>query len=511
MLNRWLKKFAALAVLVLMMTGCASDGLEKMIPADATGVVSLDVPHILKEAGMMKDGKIVLPKSLRQSVDENDTSPLCVLLSDLPQMGIDADSKAYAFFTVKTFGRVLIASLDDPDKARKTLTLRVGGDFEKVEGLECMYVGDNLYVIDGKVLLIGTVNKAMEAARAARAAKGILSKTATSIIDNKEVSSVLHNRDAAINAWIQGKGLKSILNKSEVYRELSQKMPLIEIFTESDIDAVTCNIDLDEEQVEMNTVIHAAQNSEYAQLLNSTLGKPSDDVLKAIPNSMDYIFTMCIKGDSFVKLKQIQQLLGMFGKIPYIGKIDLARILATVDGPFTIGLARDPHLEGEWNMVLATRSTDPEGVVKQISTFANAMGQAPELYEGEYIYQYDNKMIRIGVTDGILYLKMLDYEQTEGYAYEMPPVRDFFGGALMGFFAQTRIDSVSGYFDFGLEDIYNGKGHFYTNQPKSNATLELLRSLCSIKVKDAFGNEDDEDDGISSFMSGAIDKLQPID
>ncbi len=511
MLNRWLKNLTAMTVIILLMTGCTSDGLEKMIPADATGVVSLDVPHILKKAGMVDDGKIVLPKTLRQTVDNNDTSPLCILLSDLPQMGIDTDSKAYAFFTVKTFGRVLIASLDDPDKARKTLELRVGGDFEKVDGLDCMYVGDNLYVIDGKVLLIGTVNKAMEVSRAARAAKGILSKTATSITNNKEVTSVLHNGDAAINAWIQGKGLRTILNKSEVYRELSKKMPLIEIFTESDIDAVTCNIDLDEQQVEMKTVVHAADNSEYAQLLNSTLGKPSDDVLKAIPNSMDYIFTMCVKGDSFVKLKQIQQLLGMFGKIPYIGQIDLSSILSTVDGPFTVGLARDPHLEGEWNMVLATRSTDPDGVVRQISAFANAMGQAPELYEGEYIYQYDNKMIRIGVIDGILYLKVLDYEQTEGYAYEMKPVREFFNDALIGFFAQTHSDSINGYFDFGLKDIFNGTGHFYTDQPRANATLELLRSLCAIKVKDAFGNEDDEDDGISSFMSGAIDKLQPMD
>ena len=493
------------------MSACASDSLEKMIPADATGVVSLDVPEILKKAKMIEGGKIVLPKSLRQAIDDNDTSPLCILLSDLPQMGLNTDSKAYAFFTAKTFSRVVIANLDDPDKARKTLAMRVGGDFEKVEGLDCMYVKDNLYAIDGKVLLVGTVNKVMDVSKAARAAKSIFAKTATSIADNKEVKEVLHNKDAAVNAWLQGKGLKTILNKSEVYRELSKKMPLIEIFTESDIDAVTCNIDLDEKSVEMDTRILAADNSEYAQLLNSTLGKPSDDVLKAIPNTMDYIFTMSVQGDSFVKLKQIQQLLTMFGKLPYIGRIDLASILSTVDGPFTIGLARDPHLEGEWNMVLATRSKDPDGVVKQISNFANTMGQAPELYEGEYIYQYDNKMIRIGVIDGILYFKMLDYEQTEGYAYEMPAVRDFFDDALIGLFAQTRNDSVSGYFDFGLKDIFNGKGHFYTNAPKSNATLELLRSLCSIKVGGGFGNEDDEDDGITSFMSGAIDKLQPLD
>jgi hypothetical protein len=497
--------------MMLMLAGCASDSLEKMIPADATGVVSLDVPQILKKAGMIDDGHVVLPKSLQQVIDGNDTSPLCVLLSDLPQMGLNIDSKAYAYFSAKTFGRVLLAELDDPDKARKTLEMRVGGDFSKVEGLDCMYVGDNLYAIDGKVLLVGTVNKAMEVSRAARAARGILSKTATSITENKEVKELLHSKGGAINAWIQGKGMKAILGKSEVYRELSRKMPLVEIFTESDIDAVTCNIELDDDLVEMTTRILADEGSEYAQLLKSTLGKPSGDVLKAIPNSMDYIFTMSVKGDSFVKLKQIQQLLTMFGKIPYIGSIDLASILSTVDGPFSIGLARDPHLEGEWNMVIATRSTDPDGVVRQISNFANSMGQAPELYEGEYIYQYDNKMIRIGIIDGILYLKMLDYEQTEGYAYEMKPVRDFFDATMLGLFAQTHTDSVNGYFDFGLKDIFNGSGHFYTSEPKGNATLELLRSLCSIKVSDSFGNEaDDDDHDFSSFVSGAIDKLQPM-
>ena len=119
-------------------------------------------------------------------------------------------------------------------------------------------------------------------------------------------------------------------------------------------------------------------------------------------------------------------------------------------------------------------------------------------------------MIRIGVIDGILYFKMLDYEQTEGYAYEMKPVREFFDKALLGVFMQTRGNDVHGFFDFGLQDIFNGKGHFYTNDRGANATLELLRSLCSIKVGDAFGNEDN-DEGFSSFMTGAIDQLQPME
>ena len=509
MVVRWFKS-VSMSLFLLLLTACASNGLEEMIPADATGVVSVDVPGILDNADMLDGDKVVLPKSLRQAVDNNDTSPLCILLSDLPQLGLDMDSKAYAFFTVKTFGRVILANLDDPAKARKTLSIRVGGDFSTVEGVDCMYVGDNLYAISGNVLLVGTVNKAMEISRAAKAAKSILNKTSTSIMDKKEVKELLHNKDTEINAWIQGKAVKTILNKSDVYRELSRKMPLINIFTESDIDEVTCQVDIEDKGVEMTTRIKAADNSEYAQLLNSVMASPSDDVLKAIPNSMDYIFSMCVKGENFVKLTQIQQLLKMFGRLPYIGQIDLASILATIDGPFAVGLARDPHLEGEWNMVLATRSSNPDGVVKQISAFANSMGQAPELYEGEYIYQYDNKMIRIGIIDGILYMKMLDYEQTEGYAYEMKPVREFFGGAMLGIFAQTHNDSINGYFDFGLTDIFNGNGHFYTSDSKANAALELLCSLCSIKTSDAFGNEDADDDGVSSFMSGAIDKLQPM-
>ena len=510
MVMKWLKHLSV-AMMLLLLTGCVSDNLEKMIPADATGVVSIDVPVILKEAGLVQDDKIVLPQSLQQAIDDNDTSPLCVMFSDLPQMGIDTGEKAYIFFTDKTFGRVMIVSLDDPDKARKTLAMRVGGDFETVDGLNCMYIKDNLYAVADKVLLVGTVNKPMEVAKVARAAKAILSKTAASIADNKEATAALHNKDAAINAWILGKGLKGILGKSEVYRELSQKMPLIGIFTESDIDAMTCSIDLDKENVGMQTTIKARQDSEYAQLLNSTLGKPSDDVLKAIPNSMDYIFTMSVKGDEFVKLKQIQQLLSMFGNLPYIGRIDLARIISTVDGPFCIGLARDPHLEGEWNMVIAIRSTDSDGVVQQISDFANSMGQAPEIYDGEYIYQYENKMIRIGVNDNILYMKMLDYEQTEGYAYEMKPLRECFDDALIGFFSQSHNDSVSGYFDYGLQDIFTGQGHFYTSDPEANATLELMRTLCAIKVGDAFGNEDGDDDAFSSFLSGSADEMQPME
>ena len=96
MLMRCLKGLA-IAAMVLLMAACSENNLEKMVPADATGVVSIDVQEILKQAGMIDDGKIVLPASLQQAIDDNDTSPLCVLLSDLPQLGLETRDKAYLF------------------------------------------------------------------------------------------------------------------------------------------------------------------------------------------------------------------------------------------------------------------------------------------------------------------------------------------------------------------------------------------------------------------------------
>ena len=115
MRKRFLKYLSA-TLFLFILTGCASDSLEKMISADATGVISLDVPAVLKTAGMLDDGNVVLPESLRQAIDDNDTSPLCILLNDLPQLGIDTDSKAYAFSRSRPLGACCSPSLRSPTK-----------------------------------------------------------------------------------------------------------------------------------------------------------------------------------------------------------------------------------------------------------------------------------------------------------------------------------------------------------------------------------------------------------
>ncbi|MBR5727848.1 MAG: DUF4836 family protein [Muribaculaceae bacterium] len=498
-------------ITLLLLASCSSvnDNLEKMIPADALGVVSINVPDILKKTGINDDGNLVIPEAIKPVIDENDASTLSTLVTDLPYMGLNTGSKAFAFFTNKTFGAVILATLDDEAAARKTIERRTGGDFQQVEGLNCIYREDNLYVINDKVLLIATVNKAMDINKAAKQAGTILNKQRQSILDNEQVKQVI-NADGDINAYLQQDGLKLILKKNKTYREIAQKLPLVEIFTESDAKAYECHLNLNEQSADLTTRVFADENSDYNKLLTTTLAKADPSFLKAIPNSMDYIVTMSVKGDNFVKLQQIQQLIGMFKKLPFIGRIDLQGILASIDGPIAIGLARDPHLEGEWNAVIAAKTTNPDMILNQISSFASSMGQAPEIYDGEYIYQYENKMIKLGVVDGVLYLKMLDYEQTEGYAYELESVRALFEASNVGLYINPQV-TQGGTFTYGMSDNFNGKGQFIPTEKGAHAAQTLLKVLCAIKPPQAYDDMLDDDEEITTAFGTPIDQLKPVE
>ena len=70
-------KFLGCIALLLMAASCSNtnENLKKIIPVDATGVVSIDVPAILESADMFEGGDIVIPAALKSIVDENDDAP----------------------------------------------------------------------------------------------------------------------------------------------------------------------------------------------------------------------------------------------------------------------------------------------------------------------------------------------------------------------------------------------------------------------------------------------------
>ena len=503
--------YVASVVALALLAACSSvnENIEKMIPADATGVVSIDVPAILKKAQMTDDGRIVLPADLAQVIDANDAAPLCQAFTDLPVLGINAEAKAYAFFSNGTFASALLVPLSDEAAARKTIAARVGGEFTELDQLSCLANRDNFFAVHDGVLLAARVGKAAEAEKLAKAARGLYDRKARSILEVGEVKDFLAT-EGDINAWLKLDGLKTLLKRSKTYRDVAQRVPLVEIFTESDIEAVTCSVNLNEQDAQMVTKFMVADDSDYLKLMNATIAQPDSSVLKAIPASMDYMLAMSVRGDQLVQLPQIQQLLTVFGTLPHIGRIDLKGMLATLDGPVAVGLAPDPYLQGDWNAVIAARSTDPNGVVRTISTFAQALGQAPEMYGNEYVYQYENKMIKVGVNGQVLYLTMLNYESAEASAASDPALASLFGSAPVAVAIKSRAGQAESHFTFGLTDHVNGHGTFVPAEGEPSLARALLKALCAIRPAAAYDDMiDPGDDSDDDFLPEGV-KLHPV-
>lgn len=498
-------KYFTVVLCILSLASCnnTNENLQKIIPADAAGVVCIDVNKIIEKGQFVKDDKFELPSSLSEVVDQNDSSPLCQLLVDVPLMGVNLESKVYAFFTIKTFGSVFLVALDDESAAREIIERRMGSDFKQVDGLDCIYIEDSFYAISDKVLFMGKVNKPMDVAKIAKAANRMLSRTAASIVDDDEVMACIEAEND-VNAYMRLDGLKLMLKNSKTYRDISSKMPLIDIFTESDIQAYIASINFNDDKADMDIKIKVDDNSEYVKLLSSTLSDASDGFLKVIPETMDYIVAMSVKGQNFVKLPQIGQLIKLFKGIPYFGRLDMESMLSTIDGPVAAGMAHDVNTD-EWNAVIAAKSTNPDAILNHISKFASSFGQAPEIYNGEYIYQYDDKMIKLGINEGVLYIKMLNYEQTEGYAYDKPEVKEAFANSPIAFFINASSGTNGGCFSLGLTNKKSIKGQFTPSSKDSNVVVAMLQVLCGIKPAMLF--DDVESD---TYMPSAIDELKPV-
>ncbi len=472
-----------LSVSLVFMVSCTgtNEKLERLIPSDAIGVIRYDVPQLLSQAGIVVDGEVKLPQELKDIIDNSDDRLLSYMLRHLGKSGIDLEANAYMFFTKKTYRSVILLALDDEQAARKLVEQQSCRKFEEHNGIDFIDIKDNAYAIDDGVLMIARFNMLVDIDDASRAAKSILNN-GKSLLDDEEARAAI-DADGVITAFFEMKGFGSLIKKDDTLREIQQRIPLIGIFTDSDIKYITAVVRLDEQMATITTHFEVGEKSEYMELLDVTMSSPSSDVLKVIPASMPYIISMSINGDKFVQLQQMQQMLQLLNKQAGLAGVDIGKLLATVDGPLAIAFTRDPSDESNWDAVLAARSNDADLAMKHISEFATTLGQAPYIQDGVYIYEYGSKMVKMGVQDGIFFIKMLGYDDSgEKSAYELPDVKDFFGDKRVGFFAQTTIDNnVVGYLNYGLKNNTDGEGLFYTASDKDNPALTLIEVLCSIK------------------------------
>lgn len=500
-------RLIAFSLVFSLLVSCSDKNKEllKVIPGDAVGVASIDLPGIMKKSGMINDDdQFKMPPELQKIVDDNDASGLCQMLNDLPVMGLDPECKVYTFFTLKTFASVTLFALDKEENARKVIERRTGKDFAKVNDLDCISVGDDFYAISDGILFKGRVNVSQEEKKLAAAAAKMLGRNAASIVDKPSVMEVI-DAENDVNAYLHLDAIKNMSRRSKTYRELSQKMPLVDIFVESDIDSYVASLNFNDATADLDVKIKVDNNSDYISLLDRTLCAPGAEFLKAIPESMEYIMAMSVKGGNFVKLPQMSKMIAAFKKVPMMGRLDIESMLTSIDGPVAAGMAYDENLD-DWNTVIVARSTDPDAVLNTVSRFALTVGQKPEIYDGEYIYEYENKMIKLGVVDGIVYMKMLNYEQTEGYAYDNKALRDFFAKSPIGLYVRAKDAKSGGSISIGLQDKTTIKGTFKPSVKGANTVVAFLQTMCSIKPAKDY--EDDSE--MTELVLGAIDELQPV-
>ena len=491
----------ALASLLLSCRDVDAD-LRGMIPADADAVAVLNMGLLIEEMGM-DAGELKLPQALRDAVGDNDDSPLCMALAKLPRLGLDTESHVYAFMPCKGSMRlVVLAALSDVESATATIQRMTGTDFtEGDDGIKTICTGGLVCAIKGKTLLAASLTRSGEAftsplkgaeqavTEAADILNGAETKRRGRFAQDSPMSRVVANETSLAAACVKPTALNQMLAASDWYTRAVSVAPVIQLFTESDIDLIALDCQRRDGSIIASLDITARPESDYSRLMAKILSRPDANVLQTIPSTMDNIAMMSVHGDRLTDLPQVQQMLDMFKQQQYIGRMDLKPILATIDGPIACGFAADPHLYNVWNAVIAARSNAPGQVLQYISDFGSAYGQRPQQQDGELIYGWDNKMVSVGARGNIVYVKMLDYIQTEGPASDIAGLREAFAGAITACYTRVNTpDGSAGNIIFTMENHTKGLATFSPGTPDGNPTLQLMCLLASVRPTNRFSN-----------------------
>ncbi len=482
-----LYKFAVL-VLVVCAVSCSDTDtdLKKLIPADAVGVMSLDVRSVLAMADISPEAP-KLPATLKSIVRENDQSPLCQVLSRLPNMGLNCRARLFAYMPSRgVLKQVVLVPLDDAKLTRNALERIVGGDFVEKGAFSALMRTDCVFAITGNTLLVARLARGASDDDIDEAVTTALTKTSKSATGDSWdlITDTEHHFAAAFNA----DAIQEVLGGLDGYSTLCAHFPIIQLFTESDVERFIVTGDCAGDSVRLDLTIEAQQNCDYLNLMSTLLAAPDAHVLGAIPASMDYIGMISVKGEAAMRLPQVEKLIEMFGEIRYVGRMDIKPLISTIDGPVAVGLSRDPHLTDVWNIVLAARSNAPRQVINYITDFGSKYGQTPWLWQDELLYEWDNKMVRLSTYEDIVYVKMLDYEQTEGSAYENNPLlRNALSESVVaGYINVSDADNdIYASWIYSMPNPLHGSLLFRA-QHSPNSSLELLRWLASLKPAQQF-------------------------
>lgn len=489
-------------LLLLLMVACSTtdEKLRAMIPDDAVGVVSIDVPSVLSKADMLSGENVVVPADLKKVIDEADPMVLGDILYYLPESGIDVNSKCYVFFSPGIFKAVALIPLVNEDDARTMVQKITSSKMTYVEGVDFATHLDYAYIVDDGVLMIGRYSTPVDAKVAGKAASDILGKTKPSLLANEDVSKNLAD-SCDVSAYINVKEFSTILKKNSRLSTIFGNVPAIEIITDSDIKAIAATVNFQltkkDEQAVIDTRFIYQENGQYQQLYDNLINPKVDsasNVLNLIPGELDTYVAIKIDGSKLAQMPQMSKMFEILEATPLTTGLKHKEILSSIKGALVVGVG--PSTVGDYNFVVAAQSTNPSLITSEIVEVANQRGQSPLQRRGEYFYDYGGQGIALGQTDDASYLRCVDFETTYS-AGELAVLPFNLERSVVAVYRILKVgDKIEGYLNWGLHNKTQGTGFYFTDNEESNVVVSLLKYLCWKEPNSTVQeNEDDFDYG----------------
>lgn len=487
---------------LLVMVACNStdDNLRAMIPSDAVGVISIDVPSVMAKAGIVNGDSIVVPAELKSIIDKSDPTVIGDILYNLPSAGIDMTNKCYVFFSPGIFKAVALLPLSDEDAARKMVQKITSSKMTTETGVDFATHLDYAYVIDDDVLLIGRYSTPVDAKVASKAASDILGKIKPSYLSRDEVAENISD-SSDVNVFIDVKGFSTILKKNSRLSTFFGSVPAMEIITDSDIKAITATVNFKSSKNEDDSAVIATRliyqkDGQYQQLYDNLIAPNVDsasNVLKLIPGELDTYVAMKVDGAKLAAMPQVSKMFDVLNATPLTAGLKHKQILESIKGAVAVGVG--VGTVGDYNFVIAAQSADPSLITNDIVNVANGRGQSPFQRNGEYIYDYDSQGIALGQTADAFYLRCVDFE-TGFSAGELPVFPKNMEKCTIAVYRMLKIDDkLEGFLNWGLLNKTDGTGFYFTEDEHANVVVSVLKYLCWKEPNSSMQEEDDYDYG----------------
>ena len=468
----------------VMVALCACDNtesrLEKLVPADACGVVRIDVPSIVDKAGLANEGDIILDDELLDITTNNYDNLVSRLVRLWASGGIDVDVPTYLYFDNRNKPVALLV-VDDSEQLITMVEEETGKSFVSDNKNEVKHLRDKnySYSLQENVLLLRFVlaDVPYEADQPANYYNSL--KTSQGLLEkNEEIADFLHEEND-VNAYLTAKCIDEVLPVEMGPLGLAA-LPL---FKGHDFNAMrlTLNFDSDNSLATLVTTIEADDNSAYTKFLSQVLVKPSASFLEVVPASMEHVVGVNVNGAVLAASPQFDALVGAF-PLSHRGALNVKALMASVDGPLVMASSPDPYT-GETNFIFTARSKSPLAIIDSVSVYAELQGQEPmHSAGGDLIYDYGMRQMTVGARDSIFFVKALTYDDSaEDKLTHLPDVTDLFSHSLAGIYGQARLNGKPvGIYTYGLKEITRGEGLFYTVNDQDNVTVAALKLLCSI-------------------------------